>query len=573
MVSSFHFLTAGHCVNAGAGGGWFSNFQVSPGQDAGSKWYGTAGWTTVRSYQGWTVSGDWDWDFALITLDRPVGTHVGWLGREWNGSDAYYDGLNLNTAGYPGDKPTGTMWYAYGPTDFATTNRLFFNGALDVWNGQSGSSMWRYDGTDRYVNGIITHHAGGGYPDHNSGTRMTETKFNDVGDWIADDTPPAEQPDLTDYDDWFGTDLASFSLDPVKPGQSFSKTAYVQNNGFTSGGYWVDFYASTNDIISTGDDFIGSVFVSSTGSYTFDTAEDTTAFPTIPAGNYYVGWIIDATGAETEYDESNNTGVITSNLLAVLPAAPGSLTATSISTSQINLSWTDVAGETGYKIERSPNGFSGWTQIGTTPANDTTYSSTGLNPGTEYFYRVRAYTTAGDGDYSPTDSAFTYVAAPASLTAIGKWKMITLNWSNVLGETGYKIERSPNGVNGWTQIATVGANVTKYTNTGLSDGTTYFYRVRGYNAAGNGAFSPVDSATTWEFALVGFSPSPPSPPALGPTPASTDGAADVPPVSEIADEGDQPVAVRGFSRSPATMASADDLFALTPWDDPLLMLG
>jgi V8-like Glu-specific endopeptidase len=571
MVSSFHFLTAAHCVHGGAGSNWFTGIGVAMGQDGQDRWFGLADWTTMRTYNGWTNSSDWDWDFALITLDRPVGSHVGWLGREWWGNDSVYNGMTVNTAGYPSDKPNSTMWWATGPTSFADSQHVYYNGTMDTFAGQSGSPVWRYDGTDRFVNAV--HAYGGGT--NNSGTRMTQTKFNDVSDWIAADAAPPQRPDLVDYDAWFSTSAAFFSPDPVKPGQNFSKTAYVQNNGFSSGGYWVDFYASTNNIISTGDTFIGSVFISSTGSYTWSTATDTTAFPTIAAGNYYVGWIIDATGSQTEYDESNNTGVITSNLLAVLPAAPGVLNATPVSTSQIDLSWTDVAGETGYKIERSPNGASGWVQIGTTLANDTTFSSTGLSAGTQYFYRVRAYTGAGDGNYSPTDSAYTYVAAPSTLNAVGGFHHIKLSWTNIVGENGYRIERSSNGVSGWVQIATVGANVTTYTNKTLPHNATYFYRVRGFNINGNGAYSPVDSATTTAPNPTGGLTAQKQPGTSGrppmPAPAPGPGRAPVTTLETTDETSPELGSAAPVALLQGAAATIDGVFALSPWENPLLV--
>jgi hypothetical protein len=63
-------------------------------------------------------------------------------------------------------------------------------------------------------------------------------------------------------------------------------------------------------------------------------------------------------------------------------------------------------------------------------------------------------------------------------------------------ETGFKVERSPNGASSWTQAGTVGTNVTSFTDTDLDWETTYFYRVRAYNAAGDSAASNVASATT-----------------------------------------------------------------------------
>ena len=86
-------------------------------------------------------------------------------------------------------------------------------------------------------------------------------------------------------------------------------------------------------------------------------------------------------------------------------------------------------------------------------------------------------------------------AAPSALTAsaAGKRK-IALTWAdNSNNESSFKIERSTNGVN-FTQVASVGANTTGYTNTGLTSGTTYYYRVRANNANGDSAYSNTASA-------------------------------------------------------------------------------
>ena len=115
--------------------------------------------------------------------------------------------------------------------------------------------------------------------------------------------------------------------------------------------------------------------------------------------------------------------------------------------------------------------------------------------------RVRANNGAGDSAYSNTAGATTQgtitVAAPTNLiaTAASKTK-IKLAWTdNSNNEQGFKIERSTDGVN-FSQIATVGANVKAYTNTGLSKNKKYYYRVRAYNGTTNSAYSNVASATT-----------------------------------------------------------------------------
>ena len=89
------------------------------------------------------------------------------------------------------------------------------------------------------------------------------------------------------------------------------------------------------------------------------------------------------------------------------PAAPSGLTAAAVSKSQINLSWGNVAGETGFKIERSTSASTGFTPIGTTAADVTTFQSTGLAANTTYYYRVRATNANGDSAYSNTASAKT----------------------------------------------------------------------------------------------------------------------------------------------------------------------
>ena len=99
---------------------------------------------------------------------------------------------------------------------------------------------------------------------------------------------------------------------------------------------------------------------------------------------------------------------------APAPAAPANLAPSSISQTRIDLAWTDVVGEAGYKIERKLAGESdaAWAQIGTTPPDVVVYQDTGgLLPGTSYNYRVRAWTTGGNSGYS--NMAIALTAAPS----------------------------------------------------------------------------------------------------------------------------------------------------------------
>lgn len=95
---------------------------------------------------------------------------------------------------------------------------------------------------------------------------------------------------------------------------------------------------------------------------------------------------------------------------------------------------------------------------------------------------------------------------PLFLTAIasGGYQTINLSWRDESSdEDGFKIERSPNGVSSWAQIDTVTTDVTYYQDTGRSEGTPYYYRVRSYNGSGNSSYTNVASATTFQLSDVG----------------------------------------------------------------------
>ena len=90
------------------------------------------------------------------------------------------------------------------------------------------------------------------------------------------------------------------------------------------------------------------------------------------------------------------------------PAAPTNLVATAASNTRIDLDWNDnSSNEDTFVVERSPDGSTGWTQVGTTGANQTSFSDTGLLAGTTHHYRVYADNTAGSSAFSNVASATT----------------------------------------------------------------------------------------------------------------------------------------------------------------------
>ncbi|MFA5794029.1 MAG: DUF2341 domain-containing protein [Candidatus Brocadiia bacterium] len=263
-----------------------------------------------------------------------------------------------------------------------------------------------------------------------------------------------------------------------------SAGGYQEPNSMSGGGGGSGYLSST--AISSG------VLTAGSGTIPGDSANSlrgTAGDAGVVAGNGYSGIVI--------VKCLTNTAVnIATNLVAKVNSA-----------TEVVLTWQDNSpGENGFKIERSPDGSS-WTQIDTVPANTTVYTNTGLSAGTTYYYRVRSYNFLVNHPYSNQDIARTVAPlAPSNLTAAAVTIDITLQWTNnSLGEQGFQLERSLNGTS-WTVTQTITANTTVYTDTGLANFTTYWYRIRSYNGLGVSTYSNIISATTFVVVNVTFNP-------------------------------------------------------------------
>ena len=199
------------------------------------------------------------------------------------------------------------------------------------------------------------------------------------------------------------------------------------------------------------------------------------------------------TGTNT-VGESDPSAQVSSRPVPPPPAAPSGLTATAVSSSQVNLAWTDNAtNETGYRVERKPGTTGAYAQIGTANANATSYQDTsGLSASTLYTYRVRATNAGGDSAYSneagsttqaqnPSDGLLDAVAAATGLTKV------TIYWHSVPGAYGYNIYRSLSESTGFTKINANPVNGNDpgpgvvagrmYTDANLVSGNRYYYKV------------------------------------------------------------------------------------------------
>ena len=179
------------------------------------------------------------------------------------------------------------------------------------------------------------------------------------------------------------------------------------------------------------------------------------------------------------------------------PTTPTGLTANAVSTSQVNLNWsasTDNDAVADYRVYR--NGA-----LVATVAS-TTYQDSSLSPSTTYSYNVDARDVTGNVSGLSAAAVVTTPSTPDTIvpstptglaaSAVSDTR-INVNWSastDNVGVTGYRVFR--NG----SLLTTLG-NVTTFQNTGLNPVTTYTYRVRALDAAGNvSAQSNAASATT-----------------------------------------------------------------------------
>ncbi len=179
------------------------------------------------------------------------------------------------------------------------------------------------------------------------------------------------------------------------------------------------------------------------------------------------------------------------------PSLPTNLTATAVSASQINLTWTastDDVAVAAYLVFRngSPIGF-----VMTNAFNDI-----GLTAATAYTYTVRALDTSGNASaYSAAASATTLAAstdttapsAPTNLTATAiSAGQINLSWTAAtdnVGVASYLVFRNGSPV-GYT-------NTTAFSDTGLTATTTYTYTLQALDTSGNNsAYSAAVTATT-----------------------------------------------------------------------------
>ncbi|HXZ73943.1 MAG TPA: fibronectin type III domain-containing protein [Streptosporangiaceae bacterium] len=270
-----------------------------------------------------------------------------------------------------------------------------------------------------------------------------------------------------------------------------------------------------------------------------------TVAATSPTTSYTVPGLVNGTTYYFKVTALNKVdegpGAEASAVPATVPGPPAGLTAVP-GNGQVTLSWDPPASDggspvTGYHLYvRTTAGFNGGAPLATVPG--TAVTVTGLTNGITYYFRVTAVNQVGEVPGAEVrDVPVTVPGPPAGLTAVPGDGQVTLSWAAPASDggspvSGYIIYRgtSPGGETG-TPVNGSPVTATSYTVTGLTNGTTYYFKVVAVNAAGLSPLSNEASATLPPI-VPSSAPASTGPASTGPAstgPASTGPASTGPP--------------------------------------------
>jgi chitodextrinase len=214
----------------------------------------------------------------------------------------------------------------------------------------------------------------------------------------------------------------------------------------------------------------------------------------VGAGTYYV--VAESHGGYGDVGQYSISGTVIPTSTNP-PTAPTNLTASAGDT-QATLSWNTSSGATSYNIYRSLTAGGEGATAYKTGVTTTSYTDTGLTDGTTYYYKVTAVSSAGESGQSNEASATPQLAKPAiptGLKASAGDGQVSLTWNASSGAATYNVYRSLTPGGEGTVAFKTGITATSFTDTGLTNGTTYYYKVTAVNAAGESGQSNEASVT------------------------------------------------------------------------------
>lgn len=170
----------------------------------------------------------------------------------------------------------------------------------------------------------------------------------------------------------------------------------------------------------------------------------------------------------------------------IIPASPSNLTLEKIYPFRAEISWQDNStNENGFQLQRADSTLN-FVNLKNLTSGNTTYKDTTLADNSVYYYRIRAYNNDGYSKFSDT----LMIKTPANIIPLEpqnlkpelvKYDKVILTWeSHPNGTTGFEVERAPDTTGKFVLIAKTGL-ILSYTDTSVTEGESYTYRIRAFN--------------------------------------------------------------------------------------------
>jgi len=193
-------------------------------------------------------------------------------------------------------------------------------------------------------------------------------------------------------------------------------------------------------------------------------------------------------------------------------AVPTNLKAEILSEKRVLLTWQDNSNnEDGFKVERKEE-EKDWIQIAVVGFNTVNYIDSNLTPGKTYSYRVRAYNSSVNSDYSNEVSITTpLIIAPELSLSIDENNHVKLYWTTKSEVTqGYVIDKKEENGD-WQELLTLDVSSKSYTDPDVISGKVYWYRIKAFSSNIESDYSEayvyvplINPSNSPDFSLVGF---------------------------------------------------------------------
>lgn len=494
MIDSKHVLTAAHCIYMEEDkdhvpvNDWATSVQVDPGYDSGPGPMGSSFAVQLHTWTGWTQDFDYEYDVAVVDLDRPVGALSGWRGVGASSNFSWYESGQWTRYTYPGPNHDDVWVYdgqkMYGQAGtFDHDDGVLIGFDRDMYKGTSGGGALR----DGAAWAVRSHAQITPFDQTSWDTRVTHDMLEDILVWLEDDRPAS--PDLHAMDvrtDNLGA-VAGFQIEGLNfLVHNYSKQPF-------NGTVLYTVVLSPNEVVTSFDHYVtsgtASVNLSAVGSARIHVPAETAYVPPLPEGDYTLGVII----TNADFDFSNNVtsgddallfGVLCSAQAPPVLVTPENFHPCIPTTTTLN--WGSVPGiDVTYEVYVGTSIDTGIVSYSTSA---TQIQLTNFLEFTEYFWRVRARSGCGAiGNWSPA-SRFTTKGVVAEVPKLypGPEEVcvestVDFTWDEIPGAVAYRVTLYDT-VNGITSVIPATGNTVQ--RSGLIPGVRYYWAIKSQDACG-----------------------------------------------------------------------------------------